>query len=126
MDTNIILDITLQRDRLPLVLKLLELDVEYCISSLSIKDIFYLSNIRGNKLDKHVLNKLTSMFTVLSVDTETISNAFKSCLTDLEDAIQEQCAKQHKVDCIITGDNELIYKSEVRAMNIESFLFHHT
>ncbi len=119
IDTNIVLDVILQRhpffESAVLVLKLSEAGkIEAFISSNSITDIFYVLRKYFDKIDdrkkavKHILN----IVDIVSVTKTDILKSMELDYSDFEDALQTQCAKKIKSEYIVTR-NEKDFKNKI-------------
>lgn len=129
LDTNILLDIILQRaPEFEHAEKILELSSAkeitcYC-SSLAISHVFYAARkiIPASKL-KPILIDLTEFVVIASVDKEVIERAFSSNFSDFEDAIQHECAVSIKgLNYIITNNRKDFKYSAVKTLNASEFI----
>lgn len=108
IDTNIILDVALERqpffDESEQVLSFVEQgDVEGYISGSTFSDLYYI--IRKAKGRGPTLEFLRYIFTfcqVATVDNSVISMALTSTFKDFEDAIQYSSAIVNQIDAIVT------------------------
>jgi len=125
LDTNILLDLTLKRENFNKVKRVLSTTgYEYCVCSLTLKDVFYITN-SVMEFPKSDMKKMSDLLTILTVNREVVEHAYNSKMADLEDAIQEQCAKRSNVDVIITSDKKLIKQSMLKAMTLDDFIEMH-
>lgn len=127
IDTNIVLDIALQRpsfyeDAKNIFNLIKQNKIIAFISATTVTDIFYI--LKKEKLDAFkYLKILLEIIDILNVDKETVFNALYSDWKDFEDAIQAQVALKNSIDIIVTrniGDFQKIQKVEV--LNPPSFL----
>ena len=113
VDTNIILDIMLEREPFfsvskKAILKIVGNGFVPYLSSSSVTDIYYISNRNG--LDKAIilkkLEKLLESFEVLAIDKNSIMEAISSGLKDFEDAVQIMACKKGNIDLILTRNKK--------------------
>lgn len=129
LDTNIILDVILQRQPFfTFAFEILKLsdagELESYITSNSITDIFYVLRKHFNNVDdrkkavKHILN----MVDIVSVTKTDIFKSFELEYTDFEDALQTQCAKKVKANYIITRNVKDFKDKSIDAVTPERFI----
>jgi len=108
IDTNIILDIALQR--IPFVnaadrvfYRIEKGEIKGLITALSVSDIYYVLRKNGGR-EKAILfiRELVDLVEVLNVNKENIMEAIASEFKDFEDAIQYSVADNNNIDMIIT------------------------
>ena len=129
LDTNIILDILLQREPHYLhaieVLRLAERgQIECHITANSITDIFYiLRKYLSDPKDRELaIRNILQLVNIVGITKKDIIKSFELQYTDFEDALQTQCAKKLKADYIITR-NEKDFKSlTVKVVSAEQFI----
>lgn len=119
LDTNIILDIALERDEfvkksVELLLLINKLEYKAFVTATTVSDIYYISQ----KLVGHdkTINFLTNLFEhikIAGVETMIILNALKSNIKDFEDAIQIETAKQNDIRVVITRNKKDFEKSDL-------------
>lgn len=129
LDTNIILDVILQRQ--PFFAPALEIlilsdsgKLESYITSNSITDIFYVLRKYFDSVEdrKKAVKYILQMIEITSVTKTDIYKSFELEYTDFEDALQTQCAKKIKADYIITR-NERDFKDKlVETISPEKFI----
>ncbi len=108
IDTNIILDIALQREPFFEVAdqifgKIDEGKMKGFITASSVTDIYYVSRkASGHEKTIAFIRELVDIIEVLSVTKETIIDALNSEFKDFEDAIQYHVADMHSIDIIVT------------------------
>lgn len=129
LDTNIILDVILQRD--PFFTSSLEIlkisdagTIKSYITSNSITDIFYVLRKFFNKIEdrKTAVKYILQMIDIVSVTKTDIYKSFDLEYSDFEDALQTQCAKKIKADYIITRNKKDFKDKSIRAVTPEEFL----
>ena len=108
IDTNIIIDIALQRepfylDAIQVFNKINEQKISAFISASAITDIFYILK-KSNGKDKTLafLKELLDVVDVASVNKSNILQALYSGWNDFEDAVQAQVAIENGFEIIIT------------------------
>ena len=107
IDTNIILDILLERGNYQAALEILQLGddgkVELCTSYLSMANIAYILRKDFSRTDKVItLKQLSSILTVLPMDGDQFNTALLLDGPDMEDIFQTQCAVASGCDVIVT------------------------
>ena len=109
IDTNIILDVLLQREPFykdsKAVLKMCEQGkLHGFVSASTITDIFYITRkALGNTDDTYrVIGKILNIVKILSVTSEDVNQAFQQKARDFEDCLLAASAKSNKCDAIVT------------------------
>ncbi|MUG95097.1 PIN domain-containing protein [Scytonema sp. UIC 10036] len=108
IDTNIIVDIALDRDPFftdsEQVLQFVEhQEVEGYLSASTISDLYYIiRKAKGNTWTLRFLQRIATLCQIAAVDQAVISMAFTTNFKDFEDAIQHSTAVLNHVDAIIT------------------------
>jgi predicted nucleic acid-binding protein len=109
VDTNIVLDVLLERAPFSknsfLIFQLANLKhISGFLSAACITDIFYL--VRKQQRDTEevyrMMDKLTALFSVVPVSETTIASALALRWKDFEDAVQYATAAENGIDCIVT------------------------
>lgn len=108
LDTNILLDIALNREPFArdsiLIWKIIEQKfVAGYISATTITDIHYIckKNI-GNEKSKSFIRDILDIFEIIDADKECFYNALNSEITDFEDALQYEISIKNECDYIVT------------------------
>lgn len=107
-DTNVILDIALERDPFfEEAVKLFELidirEITAFITATTITDIYYISKkIKGHKASIEFITNLVEVVNILGIDKEIIINAIAREMKDFEDSIQVSASEFNKLEYIIT------------------------
>lgn len=129
IDTNIVLDLLLDREILSLssgkILSLCEENkVDGYISSSSITDIYYLikKHTHDNALAQKAIIKLISFLQVAPVDGEDIFNAYSYKANDFEDALVSVIAKKMKCSYLITRNLSDFAGLDIEVVTPEAFL----
>lgn len=127
VDTNVILDVVLQRDGFwSDSLKVFQLaehgKIKAYVSASSITDVFYISRKKLTiPVARQVIADLLSLFEIVGVDGEDLSGALAVPIDDFEDALQAYCAKKAKADTLITRDTEGFTSIEIAAVTPTEF-----
>ena len=111
LDTNIILDILLERsdffnDALDMLEGAISRGDRLYLSSSAATDIYYIvrKNTKSKEKALDCIKSLNAILTFATVDEKCIISATQSKLNDYEDAVVEAVAKNLNVDYIITRD----------------------
>ena len=128
VDTNVILDIVLERQ--PFVeqaVALLELTrqnrVDVFLSATTITDLYYIvrrAKDRQTALD--FLRDLLLFVDIAAVDREVILRAMDAGMTDFEDAVQAASAQHAGIDAVVTRNLEDFQDSGLTIYDPESFV----
>lgn len=107
LDTNILLDLLLERDGYELCARILQLKddgvIELCASVLTIVNVAYVyRKTVGQNAAIANLKYLSALLEVLPMDGETIQQALYLEGKDYEDILQYICAARNHCDCVIT------------------------
>lgn len=128
-DTNIVLDILLNRDSFfkdsfSSVVAADYNGYEICITSNAVTDIYYISNkLVGRQKANELIEKTIGLFRILEINELDCFNAYEFPKSlDFEDAIVYANAKRNKAYCIITRDNEHFKSDEIKVYTPGSFL----
>jgi len=116
LDTNIVLDIALQRPDFYEQAKdvfnsIKQNKIVAFVSATTVTDIFYV--LKKEKLDAFkYLKELLKIIDVLNVDKNIILNALYSGWIDFEDAVQSQVAMENNINVIVTRNIQDFQKLE--------------
>jgi predicted nucleic acid-binding protein len=108
IDTNVILDIALNRQpfcrEAGIIFQYMEdKKIRGYISASAVTDIFYLLRKQiGRQNTTQYILELLEIVDILGVGKETIINALLSGQTDFEDAVQTQVAIENEIEVIVT------------------------
>jgi predicted nucleic acid-binding protein len=108
LDTNIILDIALERreffeESKELLLTLNKLSIPPYVTATTVTDIYYiLKKSKGHQLTISFLTNLFDFIDIAGVSKEIIFGALNSEFADFEDAVQAECAGQNDINIIVT------------------------
>jgi predicted nucleic acid-binding protein len=120
IDTNIILDIALQREPFfgiaeQIFCKIDEGTIKGFVTASSVTDIYYVSKKScGREKTIAFIRELIDILEVLSVTRETIIDALDTDFKDFEDAVQYCVADMNSIEIIVTRN-----KSDFRLSTIE-------
>lgn len=111
-DTNIILDIALERypyfknSRKIFILMEEGKFTGYVTASL-ITDIYFISKKESNhKIALHFISDLVKLVEIIGIDKKVIRAAFEYNMTDFEDAVQISAAEFSGMNCIVTRNKK--------------------
>jgi predicted nucleic acid-binding protein len=108
LDTNIIIDIALERQPFftnseTVLLFVEQRQIEGYISASTISDLYYLIHKqKGRDLAIEFLQEITTFCQIATVNQAVITMAFTTNFKDFEDAIQYSTGVVNKLDAIIT------------------------
>ena len=109
LDTCVILDALQNRvpfaeDAQKIFLAVANKQIEACITAKSVADIYYLTHklTHSDKLTREILAKLFTLFSLLDTTSKDCKDALCSPITDYEDAIMVETAKNAAVDHVVT------------------------
>lgn len=126
VDSNILLDLLLNRDPLYTQILLYETEkrgLKLSTSALVIANIYYiLSKAAGAANAKAQIGKLVNILNILPVEGEEITLALESNFKDFEDGVQYFVAKRHLCDVIITRNIKDYKNSEIPVLTAQDFL----
>ena len=129
-DTNIILDIALNRephykDSANIFKKIDNKSIYGFITATTITDIYYIAKKeKGHVSAIDFLFNLIQIVDVIGVDREIIINSLNSKFLDFEDAIQSVASSYNNIDFIITRNTKDFSNSEIKAVSPTDFLVH--
>ncbi|MBR5645952.1 MAG: PIN domain-containing protein [Treponema sp.] len=129
LDTNVILDVLLEREvfeeESSKLLSMIERGIiKGFVSSVSVTDIYYISHQTFHDKEKalNVINELLFITRVLKTDEKIIKNAIKLKWKDFEDAVQYSVAKKSHIDFIITRNKKDYKTSNIPVYTPKEFL----
>ena len=128
LDTNIILDLALQRqpyfEEAIAIFKLIDKsNIRACVTASSITDIYYI--VKKSKSHNEaiaIVKNIIQYFEIISVDKEIIVRAIESSMKDFEDAIQSFAALSENIDYIVTRNIKDFENSKVLGISPQEFL----
>ena len=127
IDTNVILDIVLRRepffnDSYLAILNTEENADLTLLSASAMTDLYYiLRKAMGPEPAKEALEDLQSLITYADVLQEDISEAFRSPITDLEDALVAAVARRYKADYIVSRNKDDFANAKVPVISPAEF-----
>lgn len=128
LDTNIILDIALERREFfekakELLLTLNKLSIPSYVTATTVTDIYYiLKKSKGHQLTISFLTNLFDFIDIAGVSKEVIISALNSEITDFEDAVQTESARQNSINIIITRNIADFKKSKLEIFTPSDFI----
>lgn len=110
IDTNIVLDMVLERE--PFVEEAMELfewiesgRVQGYIAATTVTNIFYIvRKAQGREVALSAVRRILMGLALCQVDRPVIAQAIDSNLKDFEDGVQFACARSNQLDAIVTRD----------------------
>lgn len=124
VDTNIFLDVLLQRDEANnsiIVLNAVKEGLyEGVILDITLLNIDYIAKKQSANV-KDFLRLINQSFSVVGADNECIEKALGLEHGDFEDAVQYVCAKYAKCELIITNDKDF-YQGGVKCVSAREFI----
>ena len=129
IDTNIFLDVLLQREPFfessKAVLKLCEdKKVQGFLSASSATDIFYIvrKGLQSTDAAYKALGSVLDIVKVLTVTNDDVLNAFMQRAADFEDCLLATCAKSNKCSAIVTRNKKDFLDFGITLMSPEELL----
>ena len=128
LDTNIVLDILLKREKFflrsrEIFILVEEKKVEGFLSASSFTTIYYLiSKYLSKKEADESIEILLKLFDVTYLDKNIIKNAVENNGVDFEDSVIYTSANYEGIDYIITRDKRGFKNSKVECQNPDNFL----
>ena len=114
IDTNVVLDIILERE--PFVEQAIELfelieqrEVEGYIAATTITNVFYIvRKARGREVALETIQRLLIGFQFCAVNRQTVETALALGLKDFEDSVQLACASNYQLDGVVTRNQKAL------------------
>lgn len=109
-DTNVVLDVLLNREPFRDVAALLVARVERkeltgVLGATTLTTIYYLvAKASGGESARLTIRDLVSLFEIAGVDQEVLSKAIESPVKDFEDAVLAEAGRAASVDAVVTRD----------------------
>jgi predicted nucleic acid-binding protein len=128
LDTNIVLDIALERREFfekskELLLLINELKIPVFLTATTVTDIYYiLKKSKGHELTIAFLKGLFDFIDICGVNKESILNALNSEFHDFEDAVQSFSASEIELRTIITRNVSDFEKSKLKVLTPSAFI----
>lgn len=123
LDTNIVLDLILERepfieDTLKLFQKIENRQLEGFITATTITNLFYiLRKARGRSTAIAAIQQLLALLQLCPVDRHTIETALTLDLKDFEDSVQLAGATLAELDAIVTRDRQDFANSPIPVLS---------
>ena len=129
IDANIIMDYVANREPFAeYAEKIIEMcikkEIRGYISTHTITNLYYILRKELSVKDrKDLLWKLCGIFTLVDIDSAKLTSALQNDnVTDLEDCLQDECAKELLCDYIVTRNIKHFKNSAVEAIEPHDFL----
>ncbi len=129
IDTNVILDVLLNREPFfqssKAVLALCEnRKVQGFVSASTITDIFYLTRKALHSIDEtyQVIDALLNTVSVLTITNEDVLNALQMKARDFEDCLLATCAKSNRCEGIVSRNKKDFLSFDIPLFTPEEFL----
>ena len=128
IDTNIILDIALQRSKFAKqsgdFLKFVShKDYRSFLTATTITDIYYvLKKSKGHQRTIDFIGNLILFVDVAGVTKNIVMSALTSKSPDFEDAIQAETAKDHNIKIIVTRNTSDFINTGIKAVTPQDFV----
>jgi predicted nucleic acid-binding protein len=112
IDTNIILDLILERepfieDAIALFEQIEQGNLVGYIAATTITNIFYIiRKTEGREVALAAINRLLTGLQFCTVDRQTVETALSLDIKDFEDSVQLACATFSQLDAIVTRDRQ--------------------
>lgn len=132
LDTNIILDIALERrefieDAKKVMILINQNDLRPFITATTITDIYYiLKKSKGHQPSIAFLAGLFNFIDIAGVTKDVVLTALTSVMTDFEDAVQVETAKFNEIDAIITRNYSDFEHSGLQVYTPQAFIQKYT
>lgn len=110
IDTNIILDIVLKREKYQIAVSLFKtidnIGAKAYITATTVTDLFYIIQRQTHHVEKTytIMKNIFKIVSVLSVTNEDVQAAFDREWKDFEDCIQYTTAQNNHVNYVITSN----------------------
>jgi len=128
LDTNIVLDVLLQREPFcydaKTIFEMIEANkVNGFLCATSITTIYYLINKSVDKLKAdEIIDKLLQLFNIADVNKYILIQALTNNGKDFEDSVIYTSAEYFNIDIIITRDKKGFKQSNVKVLKPDEFL----
>ena len=124
VDTNIFLDVLLQREEVAnstIVLNAVKEGLfEGVVLDITLLNIDYIAKKQSANV-KDFLRLINHSFSVIGANNSTIEEALNLEHGDFEDALQFICAKNAKCSCVVTHD-KAFYQGEIKCITAKEFV----
>lgn len=127
IDTNIFLDLVLQRKDFKESLIVLNLAKKGFftgfISEITLLNIAYIAKKQMKNINTF-LSEINQTFNVVGANNQTFINAFELKHHDLEDAVQYICAQKNTCEMIVTNDKTFYSSGDIQILSAKDFVKH--
>lgn len=128
-DTNVIVDSLFCRENFyensnKLILAVAEKEIDGCITSKALTDIYYLlkHELNNEQETRNKLQNIMQLFSICSVNGYDCQKALFSEVNDYEDAVMVETAIRENVDCIVSRDKDLKNVSKIKIFSPKELL----
>jgi len=107
LDTNIFIDILIDRDLGNLSLKMIAPylgNSQVYMSVLSVHITYYSLRVKGDSPEHEMIKRLLSLINIIPLDTSIMQESLNNFKTDFEDTLQYFSALSEECDYIVTKD----------------------
>ncbi|MBN1637387.1 MAG: PIN domain-containing protein [Ignavibacteriales bacterium] len=128
VDTNVVLDVMLDREpfSLPAAILLSKVESKKLVGFLgatTITTIYYIARKTvGSEQARTEIDKLFKLFEVAPIDKPILESAVKSEISDFEDAVLHEAGKNVEVDAIVTRNPKDFKKGTLPVYSSEELL----
>ena len=127
LDTNIILDIILEREEMPLAAQILTLGEQgkahLCVSYLTIANVAYvIRKGRTTSEIRSIISDLKQFVDILPMTSDQLDNALGIDAPDFEDVLQYECAWDADCEIIITRNAQDFGFSTIPVMTPSDYI----
>ncbi len=129
LDTNIIFDYIAERpfyknETKQIFEMIYSHKIKGVIAAHSITNLWYICrNVCDDKTRRKLISSLIDSFEIAEIDKEKIKSALqRDNFVDFEDCLQDECAKKHNSDFIITRDKKNFVNASVPVLFPSEFL----
>lgn len=127
LDTNIILDVILEREEMPIAAQILTLGEQgkahLCVSYLTIANVAYvIRKGRTTSEIRSIITDLKQFVNILPMTSGQLDIALGVEANDFEDVLQYECARDAGCDIIITRNEQDFGFSAIPVMNPSDYI----
>ncbi len=128
LDTNIILDIVLEREpyveqAVHVLENVQKANIALYLTATTVTDLYYITcKARGRAIAWNFITDLIALMHVAGVDETVIKEALRADWVDFEDAVQESAARKETIQVIVTRNKAGFKNSTLEVYDPESFL----
>ncbi len=128
VDTNVILDIALNRapfyeDAAKLLRTARQKEIQLYLTATTVTDLYYIvCKAKDKDSARSFLRDLLAIFEIAAVDRLVVLEALDSDISDFEDAVQSAVARQEFIETIITRNESDFAKARQTILSPRTFL----